>query len=387
MLCEELDVAIFGGGIAGLWLLARLRRQGYICRLFETRALGSGQTLASQGILHGGVKYALDGVINRASRTISAMPERWRHCLDGSGELDLREVGILTDHQHLWTSRQLSSRIAGFFSGKALQGMLEPVPGDSRPAPFDHPAFRGDLYRLHETVLDVPSLVATLARQGRASLTPLDPDWRIHRTEGGVQIDTAQGSWRARRAILAAGEGNPQLLSQLGLAEPRMQLRPLHMAVVEGQLPPLYGHSLGSGPLPRFTVTSHPGERGRVWYLGGELAESGVDRSPQQQIGFALRELRDALPWIPFDRMNWRTRRIARAEVATSSGRRPDGIAVHRDGPLITVWPTKLVLAPALGDAVLGQLQRQGIEPGGQGAGLAAVGAPEIDLPWWRKSP
>jgi len=44
------DIVIFGGGVAGLWLLNRLRREGYDVLLLESRTLGGGQTIASQGI-------------------------------------------------------------------------------------------------------------------------------------------------------------------------------------------------------------------------------------------------------------------------------------------------------------------------------------------------
>ena len=40
------DIVIFGGGIAGLWLLNRLRTEGYQAILLESRELGGGQTFA-----------------------------------------------------------------------------------------------------------------------------------------------------------------------------------------------------------------------------------------------------------------------------------------------------------------------------------------------------
>ena len=55
----RLDVLVFGGGAAGLWCLDRLRRAGYHAILLESKAIGSGQTIQSQGIIHGGGKYAL----------------------------------------------------------------------------------------------------------------------------------------------------------------------------------------------------------------------------------------------------------------------------------------------------------------------------------------
>ena len=68
------DIAIIGGGIAGLWTLDQLRNRGYSAVLFEQEALGSHQTMASQGMIHGGIKYALGGALSGSSEAISQMP-------------------------------------------------------------------------------------------------------------------------------------------------------------------------------------------------------------------------------------------------------------------------------------------------------------------------
>ncbi len=61
------DIVILGGGIAGLWLLHRLRAAGYAAVLLEKSTLGDGQTIVSQGMIHGGMKYALAGALTGAS--------------------------------------------------------------------------------------------------------------------------------------------------------------------------------------------------------------------------------------------------------------------------------------------------------------------------------
>ena len=86
---------------------------------------------------------------------------------------------------------------------------------------------------------------------------------------------------QAQRYILAAGEGNADLMAMLGGAArdtlPAMQTRPLHMVHLQMTAPdPAFVHCIGDsfGMTPRLTITSHPdGAGGWVWYLGGEIAE------------------------------------------------------------------------------------------------------------------
>lgn len=53
----NVDVVIVGAGIAGLWLLNILRSNGYSVILFENESIGGLQTMASQGMIHGGQRY------------------------------------------------------------------------------------------------------------------------------------------------------------------------------------------------------------------------------------------------------------------------------------------------------------------------------------------
>ena len=55
-------------------------------------SLGGEQTIKSQGIIHGGAKYALHGALTGASEAIADMPRRWREALAGDGELAQRDA-------------------------------------------------------------------------------------------------------------------------------------------------------------------------------------------------------------------------------------------------------------------------------------------------------
>ena len=111
------DMVIFGGGIAGLWVLNRLRQLGFSAILFEPVALGGGQTNKAQGIIHGGMKYALQGVFTSEANAMAAMPERWKACLKGKGDIDLSSVPVLSKKQYLWSQGKLTAKLTGFLAG------------------------------------------------------------------------------------------------------------------------------------------------------------------------------------------------------------------------------------------------------------------------------
>ncbi len=383
----KVDVAIFGGGITGLWLLARLRSAGYSVVLLESGRLGGIQTSASQGIIHGGAKYALNGNLSESARAIGAMPRVWRQCLDGAGELDLTAVRMLSPHQYLWSSDSLISKVTGFFASKAMRSRMVSVQGTERPQLFQHPAFHGTLYQLDEPVLDVASLTTELVRQHGECCYQISPeemrlgsgaDETVITLDDGVEL-------LARQLVLAAGAGNGALLAQLGRTHPEMQLRPLHMVIAQGDIPPLYAHCIGSGTTPRVTITSYPLADGRMaWNIGGQLAESGVERSAAEQIAAAQHELQQLLPWLDYSSVSWATLRVDRAEPKMAGGRRPDSCFVQSEGGVITAWPTKLAFAPRVADEVMAALQVAGIEPG-DGASVELHGLkrpPLARMPW-----
>jgi glycerol-3-phosphate dehydrogenase len=112
----NVDIVIVGGGIAGLWLLNDLRNRGYSALLLEAAALGAGQTMASQGMIHGGIKYSLAGALSGASEAIAEMPDHWRRCLRGAGAVDLRRARILSDHFYLWSTGAVAGRMTAFLA-------------------------------------------------------------------------------------------------------------------------------------------------------------------------------------------------------------------------------------------------------------------------------
>ena len=354
------DIAIIGGGISGLWLLNLLQQKGYNTALVEKEALGSGQTLASQGMIHGGIKYALSGVATGASETIANMPARWRACLDGKGSCDLHGVRMLSRDYHLFSDSKPGSRIMAFLGSKAIRGRAAHVAGEELPEALRHPQFSGRVYRLQDMVIDTRSLLQHLAGKHAKSIHTGPIDLRINKS-GLAAIELNNGvTLAANTCVLAAGEGNGDLIRQLSLPV-SMQLRPLNQVVVSGgnNLPEIYAHAVSfkSGGTPRVTITSHRTDSGDlVWYLGGQLAESGVGRPDREQVAFAKAELAAIFPWLSFDGCVFSTLRINRAEAGQAEGVRPDTPYVKRMDNVILCWPTKLTLVPLMGDMLLTQL-------------------------------
>jgi glycerol-3-phosphate dehydrogenase len=354
------DVLIVGGGIAGLWLCNLLQARGYQCLLLETGDLGGEQTLLSQGIIHGGLKYALGGTLSNESEAIAAMPDRWRQCLDGNGDIDLRGTRVLSDTQHLWSAGSVASRVTTFFASKMLRGRISKLPFEEFPSALRDRQFRGNVYRLADLVVDTPSLLDTLRAPVADRLIRFDPatdriDWQAQgvtaATVSGVRIEPGV-------TVLAAGAGNEALLKAAGehqlAADIRSQRRPLHMALVRHTLGHrLYAHCVGASNKPRLTVTTHDLDDGSlVWYLGGDLAERGVDMNAAELEQATRKELLALFPWLDFSAADIRTVRVDRAEPLQDALVKPDNAYAVRRKNLVVTWPTKLTLAPDLGDRV-----------------------------------
>ena len=389
----QVDIAIIGGGIAGLWLLTRLRQACYSAILLEANTIGGGQTYQSQGIIHGGLKYALHGVLTDEAKVMAEMPARWQTALNGSGEIDLTGVNILSDKQYLFASNKFTAKIAGFFAGMSLSSKVESLSVDQYPQVFQTPAFKGDLYALNESVIDVPSLLSVLFQANREVIFKVDqftPNELHCESDGSVRAITLVQQQRkveiaVKYVIFAAGSGNEVFLLNEKI---QMQRRPLQMVMLcmEG-LPPLYAHCLALGARPRLTITTHYLSTGLpVWYLGGLLAEEGVTRTKEEQIEAAKRELKSVFPWVSFARAQFATHFVDRAEPKEMTGLKPNDVfckAIHNQ---IITWPIKLAFAPRLSDQVLEYLQKVACkkEPGGLSM-LSSFVSPSLSTPLWEE--
>ncbi|HWP58855.1 MAG TPA: FAD-dependent oxidoreductase [Candidatus Acidoferrales bacterium] len=364
----KLDVLIFGGGAAGLWCLDAFRRAGYQALLFESNALGAGQTIQAQGIIHGGGKYALRGVRDFAAvRATSAMPERWRRSLAGEAEPALTSTRVLSERCYLWLPR--GSCVAaiqswGFIPLVAKAGLLA-TPPEKIPKSDWPEALRGAaaaVYSLAEPVVSTGSLLENLAARQRNFIFLYRPATLRIRGTAAIIDETA---FEARAIVLTAGAGNRELGQKAGLDGNLMQRRPLKMVLLRGELPALFGHCVVGGKTELTVTTPSSG----IWQIGGELAERLAREADHAR---ARRAASGALArWFPG--LDLSATEIAlyeavRAEARSENLRRPSGVHASRVAPGIFVgWPTKLSLAPLLAEELLRLVAKDLRAPAGYG--------------------
>ena len=402
----RLDVVIFGGGGAGLWLLDELARRGHQTLLLEAHELGGGQTVNSQGIIHGGFKYSLDGLLSASARATRAMPDLWRRCLAGAapcgagagggrggGGPDLSRTHMRAQHCHIWRTATLKSRLALLAARAGLQTPVTRLDRDARPAILA--GCPEPVVRLDEPVIDPPGFVADLADRHRDRIVKIDAEEGLAFDAGtpgtleGVRLQMPQAGepleLRPRKVVLTAGAGNAGLREQLGLPAGVMQRRPLHMTVARGKLDDLNGHCI-DGARTRVTITSTKDEAGTtVWQIGGQIAEDGVEMEPAALIEHARAELVKVLPGFDPAGTEWFTYRIDRAEASMSGGFRPSDVHCLEEGDVITAWPTKLALVPRLAYEVAERIGPPAETEPIDMTGLEGLPRPQVAKPIWER--
>lgn len=367
----NVEVLIFGGGAAGLWTLDKLVRCGHDALLLEANELGAGQTIASQGIVHGGLKYTLSGLLTPSARAIREMPLLWRRCLAGERDPNLSETRLRAPYCHLWQTTRLRSKVAMIGARAGLKVKPVVLTDDQKPDVLR--SAPGAVARLEEQVIEPGSLLSSLAELHRGRLLKIDAHsglefecsqpGQIHAVKL-INPETGDGlDLKPRRMIFTAGAGNGRLRQMAGLDRHAMQLRPLHMLLARGDLPTLNAHCV-DGMKTRVTITSTRDFADRtVWQIGGQVSEDGVNMEPADLVSHAVRELGDTLPKLDLSGIDWATYRVDRAEAVAATGMRPDTYAVLPEGNTITAWPTKMALVPEMARIIAGMLPEPGSSP------------------------
>ena len=378
-----MDVAFVGGGAAALWLACLAQRRGLSVAVIAPDPLGGEQTLASQGIIHGGGKYLLrrnaSRVRSEPPTQLATMPARWRRCVAGdiveaSGDVDVRGLTVLAEHVELRATTRRALPRFRVASRMLAAGPRSDAPRREGVSPSRHAARRVPRkaegpaqqcqarVRLPEDfVVDAESLVKLLAAGVRGHLLPrqVAPEDVLVDDDGVAGIRVGNTTLLAQRYVFAAGAGNAELARRAGLQPQATVSRPLHQAWARiERAEAVFAHCLTRpfGAEPDLTITTHPCDDATVLYLGGRLATIGVARDESAQKAAARRAVAAALPHIDTTHAEFHTLRVDRAEPQRTAARRASDafLTTRRNASLC--FPVKLSLMPRLGDLFLHEL-------------------------------
>ena len=224
---HEYDMIVVGGGVAGLWLGNTLKRAGYNVIVIEKDKLGAGQTLASQGMIHGGQKYLLQGSVTPHAAAAAKMPERWQACFEGRGAVDLTAVRFLSEMQIMWPAGSIVSAVAVLVAAKLVNTKSKVLPKHDYPEALrKSKQLKGPVYALPEKVLDMRSLILVLAENLGGRVVKGD----ITDVTSGGEIAVSGQAMRAQLVIFTAGAGNELALEMLKVGGQLTQRRPLRQS-------------------------------------------------------------------------------------------------------------------------------------------------------------
>ncbi len=382
------DVVIFGAGIAGLWTFHRLKRLGYDVLLLEKEFIGGGQTIASQGIIHSGLKFTLVGKVNKLAKSISKMPQRWRASLEGNGDVDIQSAVVNAQSQNLLIPAGFMGGIKALITQKTLGETAHEIPIDQWPEDIKKSGFRGSIIFMDELVLNIPTVIRALAEPYRNSIKKLTLQQAACPMEFLEENDI-----KTQYVVLTSAASNHEIAKHYGHAKGlETQKRPLMQAMLKPAPFPLFAHFVGKTDKPVASVTTHETENGTlVWYLGGGVAERKKEDDPKNLYKDMIESLKKYLPACDFSKIEWAELTIDRIEGESKTDHwMPNTPTIHRVDNVLYCWPTKLTFAPLLSDMILNEIEKRNITPSQKETDFSFL--PSVDYataPWdkakWKK--
>ena len=357
---QKVDVLIFGGGISGLWTLNALSSEGYNVALIEKDSLGKGQTIVTQGIIHGGDKYLLPNNFSLASYLgIKDMPKRWREHFAGERLPDLSNVEISSRECLYWFPNE--NHINRIMKMLMLMGRQFTSTWIKAYHKRDFPEAIQEEAKIvlgvKEDVLDTNSLLEELAKNQNILYAKTSPEFTIN-SDGNVErVVIGDEIFKPKVIIMTSGEGNEALAKKVGIEKPIMQRRPLRHLFLRGNLPELYCH-IADGQTTMMTVTSHDNLSDElVWNIGGDYSKPWLKEKLEIFIEKSIDKLATYFPQIDFDACSKGLFDVDRAE-GLNNGQRPGDPVIYEHKNVLVAWPTKLTLAPKLSDVLVEIIKR-----------------------------
>lgn len=376
-----LDILIIGAGIAGLWLLSRLKNLGYNVLLLDKNGIGGTQTLASQGIIHSGLKYAIAGQVSQLAREISAMPDIWRACLAGTGPVDLTAARLNAHSQMMLMPQGFGGEILKLAAQKVLGNKAQTIQPAEWPPEMKAAGFKGSALTLDEPVLDIPSTIQALAGPHLDCIHLMD--------KPTVKETLSFYKLQPRLIIFTAAAGNDDLAQEMNdTTKLETRRRPLLMGLMKPAPFDFYAHLVGASDKPIATITTHYTISGeRVWYIGGMVAERAKESPPEAVYAAAREALLKYCPALDLSQLQWAALPIDRVEgkPGASQNWMPDTPVIQAIENRLYCWPTKLTFAPLLAQHVEAHINKIDLKPSNYKSDFSALPpCPFTPAPWDR---
>lgn len=353
------EVLIVGGGILGLWLLRLLHLAGIKAILIEKNALGSKQTIASQGMIHGGQRYNLLGKVSNHAKLISKMRDHWIDCLNGREKIDLTQTQVLANDQNIISKHSMFNQFSMNFAKLWMQNKMKEI--DKTVLPQYLKQYDYFFYQLAEPVVGVKSLISNLSQPLEKYIFKANIQEVVFKNNQENQqkidsvfcdIDGEKLNIKANYFCFTAGEGNFELLKKMNFNPKNlMQTRALRQFIVKGVDCDLYAHLLGFDGIdarPSLTISTHQSNDGeKCWYVGGKIATDSLHLSESEAINLLKNKLKNCFPNMNFAKTKMQCFDINRAEIKAKDFLMPDKPKIQKlfiNAGL--AFPIKLTLAP-----------------------------------------
>ena len=391
------DIVVIGGGIAGVWTHSLLKKAGYSCCLLEKKTIGGEQSLVSQGIIHKGMKYLLGKFIPDIAGNLLPIAKLWDAALSGKGELDLSDTEIYTEQQLIWQSQSL---LSSFFISPLLDSAAKKIFQSQvqKLKPLEYPFWlekNKAAFWVKEKVINSHSLFKNFYNQQKENYYQASEITEIKSSGDFISLKVGDVVLRTQKIILAAGMGNIALAKKFQIKQ-RIQLRPLKMLAVKFFPAPkelentesqgsakIYGHCVGAAIKPLFSISTHKRkDNGLVYYLGGKIAEDGVNKEDNGLIAEAKKLLKKNTG-LKLKGAEWQSIKIDRAEPEQKRGRLPDESFVKNFDKTILCFPVKLALAPQMAWAVREMLKKEKIKPRFKQSKIQELPKVKLKEPFW----
>ena len=347
----EVDVAVLGGGVMGLWLADQLRRLEYSVALFETGKLGAGQTGHSHVYIHRGHLYNDAKLLSE----LGGVWRDWEHYLtetqrgrsvrrfDVEGRFVFFEANTAQDKENLWSGFDLEyedERVPAWASG-AKKCFL------TKEACLDATSLTGALMGDGEHTRKIGHLVDITIQSDRVTSVTVEAD-------DGRQLHVKPGF-----LAVCSGQGNQQVIDRLREDSAvdvdkafKQGVRYSYMLTVERDtLPWFAGVCPDRGGL---FIVSRGSQDGVVWLVSDSKSYPGPNNE-SDWLGQVLPKLSSANAGLEAEkeRIRWGIYEGPKAEATTAGVNQGFGVESFGTTNLAFVWPSKLTLAPKVSDYLI----------------------------------